>query len=172
MCLPLAVAAGAVTAAGAIQGGLAANAQGNYASAVAKQNAATEISAAHDSVTQAQLENTQFYRQVGQVKGQQIASEAANGIDVGYGSALRSQEDTEQGAREDATKMYYNEEQRTKGLYVNAENYVTQARAAKFQGRQALISSVFQAGSSLMGGMSQQAKIRAMQGGGSGATGM
>lgn len=158
-----------MAAAGALQGGLAANAQGNYASSVAKQNAANEISAAHDSVSQAQLESAQFYRNVGQVKGQQIASAAANGIDVGYGSGERMQEDTESGARTDASAMYYNQQQRTKGLYVDANNYVTQARAAKFQGQQALIGSVFKAGSSLMGGFSQQAALNAKQGtGGSG----
>lgn len=164
MCVPLAIAAAGVAAAGQLMGGAQAMAQGNYASNVAKANAQTQIEAAHDSVARGQDEASQFYRQVGRTKGDQIAAIAANGIDVGYGSAERVQDDTQRGADADANRMYYNQEQRTKGLYVDANNFVAEAAAQRAKGKAALISSAFSAASSLMGGFTQNAILKARQG--------
>jgi hypothetical protein len=164
LAAPLAIAAGAVQAGGAIYSGLAARSQANHDAAVARINAQQEIDAAHDSVTQGQSEAQSFWRKVAQTKGQQIASMAANGIDLGYGSAARLQEDTQMLANEDATNLYHNIEQRTKGHYINASNYVEQAKAAKSAGKAAFTSSLFSAAGSLMGGFSQAAGMSAKLG--------
>jgi hypothetical protein len=156
----MAVAAGAVQAAGQLYQGAAANAQGKYESQVAKINAQQEVDAAHESFLTGQTERRDFWRKIGQVKGQQVASMAANGIDVGFGTAARVQDDTQMLADADATNLYRNIEQRTKGHQINASNYVSEAKADRARGRAALAGSVFSAASSLLGGFQQAAAMR------------
>lgn len=159
MCVPIAAAlavAGAVTsAAGAISGGQQADAQGKYEANVANQNAGMEVQAAHDSYTAGVGERRDFWRKVGQTKGQQIAAMAANGIEVDSGSAARLQADTQMLANDDAQNLYRNIEQRTKGHQINATNYVMEAKAAKMKGQAAKTASYFSAASSLIGGAGQ-----------------
>jgi hypothetical protein len=164
MCLPLAVAAAGAAAAGQLAGGVGALQQGNYESQIAKRNAAMEIEAAHDSVTQGRNEARSFYRTVGRTKGDEIAAMAANNIDVGFGSAERVQEDAQQGADEDAQTLYKNIYERTRGHYIDATNYVQQAKAAKMKGRAEMVGSVIKAGSSLMSGFQQQGMMKAKLG--------
>jgi hypothetical protein len=164
LAVPLAIAAGAVQAGGALYSGMAANAQGKHDAQVARMNAQQEIDAAHDSVIQGQGERRDFWRKVSQTKGQQIAAMAANGIDVGFGSGARLQEDTQMLAEDDATNLYRNIEARTKGHAINANNYVEQAKAAKSAGKSALIGSMFSAAGSLMSGFTQAAGMSAKLG--------
>jgi hypothetical protein len=145
-------------------GGLQANAQGKYDAQIARRNAALEVESAHESVLAGQGERRDFWRKVGQVKGQQIAAMAANGIDVGFGAGERIQQDTELLADDDATNLYRNIEQRTRGHVINAGNYREEAKAARARGKAALTSSLFGAASSLMGGFSQAAGIKAKVG--------
>lgn len=166
MCGPLVlplVAAG-VSAAGTLMQGYQANQQAKFEAGVAKQNAAMEREAAAESIRAGQGERRDFWRKVGNVKGQQIASMAANGIDVGYGTAARVQEDTQMLANEDAANLYRNQNERTKGFIINAWNDKMQARAAKAQGQSALIGSVFGAASSILGGFQQRSALKAKMG--------
>jgi hypothetical protein len=156
----MAVAAGAVQAAGQLYQGAAANAQGKYESQVAKINAQQEVDAAHESFLTGQTERRDFWRKIGQVKGQQVASMAANGIDVGFGTAARVQDDTQMLADADATNLYRNIEQRTKGHQINASNYVSEAKAARAQGKAAMTGAVIGAAGSILGGFQQMAAMR------------
>src|SRR4051812_40125272 len=121
MCLPmaaavpLAIASGVVGAAGTLMQGAQANAQGKYEAQVDRQNAGLEVEAAHQSILAGQTERRDFWRKVAQVKGQQVASMAANGIEVDYGSAARLQDDTSMLARDDAQNLYKGIEERTRG---------------------------------------------------------
>jgi hypothetical protein len=99
-----------------------------------------------DSLKTGQYERRNFWRKVGQLKGQQTASMAANGIDLGYGTATRVADDTQAGANEDAQNLYENIDQRTKGFIINNWNDRMQAKAAKAQGVAAFVGSGFQAG--------------------------
>src|SRR5690348_8947461 len=90
----LAVAASVVQAGGQLYSGMAAKAQAKHDAQIAQQNASLEIEAAHSSVLQGQDESRDFWRDVSNVKGQQVAAMAANGIDVSYGSGARTQDDT------------------------------------------------------------------------------
>lgn len=164
MCLPLAAAAGAVQAAGAVVSGLQGLAQGNYEAKVADRNAALENERARDSIMRGKDEARALFRRIGDVKGQQAAAMAANGIDLGYGSALRQQQDTAMLADEDARALYDNIDERTRGFDISASNMRAEGRAARFRGRSALINSAFQAGSSLMGGFQQQRALKAKMG--------
>ncbi len=167
MCLPAAalplVAAG-MQAAGSLYGGMQANSQGKYESEIAKQNAQMEIDAARESIAIGKDEARDYWRDVSQAKGQQIASMAANGIDVGFGTAVRVQDDTQMHANEDASNLYRNIHQRTQGKLITASNYVSEAKAARQRGKAALVGSAFQAGSSLMSGFQQFRKAKAGMG--------
>jgi hypothetical protein len=139
-------------------------ASGNYQAKVAKANAGLEYEAARDSEDQGRRDSLSFYRQVGRLKGDQIAAMAANGIDVGFGSAARVQDDTASLAREDAGNVYRNTYERTRGNLINAANFVSEAKSARSQGQAAMIGSLFQAGGSLMGGFQQQRFLKAKLG--------
>lgn len=168
MCLPAAlpIIAGVVSAAGTLYQGYSAMQQGKFEAGVAKQNAAMEREAAAESIRTGQVERRDFGRKVGAVKGQQIAAMAANGIDVGYGTAARIQDDTAMLASEDAENLYRNQNERTKGFIINSWNERMRAKAAKSQGTAAMVGSVFGAASSLLGGFQQQRAMKAKLGAG------
>jgi hypothetical protein len=170
VCGPLALplAAAGLTAAGTLVQGFSAMRQGNFESGVAKQNAALERQSAEDSLKTGQSERLNFWRKVGQLKGQQTASMAANGIDAGYGTAARVADDTQAGANEDAQNLYNNIDQRTRGFIINNWNDRMQAKASKAQGQSAFVGSIFQAGGSLLSGFQQQSAMRAKLGTGHG----
>lgn len=170
MCIPaaalpvLAIASGVIQGAGALYGGMAASAQGKYESEVAKRNAALEVEAARESVLTGRDERNKFWREVGQAKGQQAASMAANGIDLGYGSAVRVQDDTQMLADADAKNLYRNIEERTRSHHINATNFVSEAKASRQRGKAALVGSVFSAAGSILGGVSQASTMKAKLG--------
>lgn len=155
------LAAGAMQAAGSIYGGLQANAQGKYESAVARNNAQLEIENAHESERMGGDERRKYWRGVSDTKGQQIASMSANGIDVGYGSAQRVQDDTAMLAGEDAANLNRSISARTQGHQINAGNFVAEAKAAKARGKAALVGSVINAGATLLGSAQQFKSIKA-----------
>jgi hypothetical protein len=142
--------------------------QGKYEAGVARQNAVMERSAAEESIRAGGDERRDFWRKVGQIRGQQTASMAANGIDLGYGTAARIQDDTTLMANEDASNLYRNIEERTKGHIISASNYKMEAKAAKARGTAAFVSSGLQAAGSLLSGVQQSRQMRAKIGTGHG----
>lgn len=168
MCLPLAaglaIAGGVASAAGSVMSGMQANAQGKYESQLAKRNEALAVEGYRDSRLQGQDERRDFWRKVGNIKGQQSASMAANGIDLEFGSAARVQEDTQMLAREDAQNLYRNIENRSKGYLIEASNQSAEAKAARARGKAALTSGIFGAATSLLGAATQAAGIKAKMG--------
>lgn len=167
MCLPLAavaigatVAGGLTSAAGQLMAGQQASAQANYSAAVARENAQQEVDAYQTERGQQVQERTNFWRKVGQVKGQQVASMGANNIDPGFGSGARMQEDTRKLAYEDASTLYQNQDQKAKSYLINASNYTAEAMADKMQGSAAKTNSYFGAVSSLLGSASQAAGMK------------
>jgi hypothetical protein len=149
---------------GAVMGGLQGRAQAGYEADMAKQNARLAMEQARDSRERGELEARDFFRQAGKLKGEQAAALAANGLDMGYGSALTVQQDTAQGLSEDADNLYRNIGERTRGFEINAQNFVSEARAAKMRGKAAMTQAVFQAGSSLTSGFSQYRELQVKQG--------
>lgn len=158
MCLPaapLAIASAVVSAAGTLTSGIMANQQGRYEAELERQNADLSREQAADSIKRGQIERRQFYREAGQIKGQQVAAAAANGVDLGYGSALRMQSDTQMLVDEDAASLNDNTDQRTRGYFIEAMNHEGASQAARAQGKGALIGSALQAGGTLMSAFSQ-----------------
>jgi len=164
MCVPLAVAAAAVSAAGSLAGGFAGMQQAGYESRVARQNARLDEEQARDSLATGRVEARDFYRHLAQVKGQQVASLAANGVDLSFGTPAEALADTAWMGGEDAESLYHNQLQRLRGYDAAAANDRAQASAEKYRGRVGMLNSVLQAGSSLMTGFSQQARMRPVLG--------
>lgn len=159
MCLPvaagLAIAAGVTQAAGQLMAGQQAKAQDNYDASVAKANSQQEVDAYQTERGQQVQERQNFWQKVGQVRGQQVAAMAANGIDPGFGSGERLQKDTTTVAYQDATNLYRNQEQKAKGYLIDASNYTSEAMADKMKGKAAQTSSYFGAVGSILGAASQ-----------------
>jgi hypothetical protein len=171
MCLPaaaavpLAIASSVVSAAGQVQAGMQARAQGNYEAQVARQNAQLEVESYQNSRTNAGLDQRDYWRKVAAVKGQQVAAMAANGIDVGFGAGQRTQDDTQTLAEDDSLRLADKDQQEARGHLIQASNYTTQGVAAKQRGKDAFTSSLFGAASSLLGGLSQAGALKAKMGG-------
>lgn len=146
--------------------GMQGKAQAKYEASVARRNQALAVEASHDSRLAGRDEIRDFWRKVGSIKGQQIASMAANGIDVGFGTAARVQDDTQMLAQDDATNLYRNIENRTKGYLIEASNHASEAKAAKMRGKAAMTQGIFGAATSILGAASQATSLNAKARGG------
>lgn len=170
MCLPLApalaVAAGVTQAAGSIMGGMQGKAQANAEASIARRNQALAVDAYRESREAGAGERRDFWRKIGSIKGQQIASMAANGIDVDFGTAARVQDDTQMLANDDAANLYKNIENRSKGYVIEAGNHAYEAKAAKARGKAAMTQGIFGAASSILGAATQVAGMSARAKGG------
>lgn len=167
MCIaaaPLMLAASAVQAVGAVASGMSAMSQGKYEAKVAEANARAESDAAREQLRIGKDEAADRYRQLGRVKGQQLAAMAANGIDVDYGSAVRLQEDTKDEGRIDVERIYRNTKNAAQGHVNQAANYRAEGQAAKAKGKSAFYSSLFEAGGTLLGGAAKFKEIKAKAG--------
>lgn len=162
MCPPaaLAIVAAGVSAAGSIVGGFTARAQANYKAKVAEANAANERENIRMEQDRTAREALLHYRKVAQLKGEQRAVAAANGVSTDFGTASDIIDDTNVLAREDARNIYGQGFQNVRGMDRNVSNFMGEARAQRAAGKGALIGSFFEAGSTLLGGAGQYRKLR------------
>ena len=123
---------------GAASSGLGAvlSAAGAYSSAKSAKNAANTnaMLAEHqalDAMVRGQQEFDRSNTSYAQVKGRQIAGLAANGFDVGQGSALDILTSTDLAKQTDAAIIRNNAEREAWGYNVNAAQYRAQARSIK-----------------------------------------
>ena len=159
MCVPVAVAAviagAVVTAGGAIYSGMAANAQGKYAQAVANQNAGLEKAAQADAITRQETAQQQHYRRVAQALGEARVRNSAAGLDVGFGSAADLESDIALIGYEDSATLAANANKEIKGYDISAANYLNQGNAARAQGKAAMTSGFIGAAGTLLSAASQ-----------------
>lgn len=162
MCDPisLTVAATAVTAAGTLYGGYRAKQEGDYNAAVANNNATLERQQAADALERGKDEEVRYYRQLAQLKSQQQAAFAANGLDTTFGSAADTIVDTNIIGQADAYALRENTQREARGYLISAQNMREEGRAAKRQGRDALVGSVIEASGTILSGASQ---VRSMK---------
>lgn len=163
MCNPAVLALGAavVSAAGTAYGGLAANAQGKYEAKVAEQNAKLTAEQGRDAIERGRIEQQRLDREYSQTAGAQRAAMAANGVDLGFGSAAGVQQDTAMMRGEDRAALDRNIHNEVRGLDINAANYRSQAQASRMKGKNQMIGSFISAGGTLLSGASQFGKARA-----------
>ena len=166
MCDPVSIAMGVgavTTMAGQFVQGQAAYTNAKYQQAEAKTNEALAHQQAADSVDLTQKEAAQRYRQESQTEGQQQAAMAANGVDINFGSAARTLEDTRMIGREDVANIYKSGQQRTMGYLYDAYNYRLQGAAAKSAAKGAKIATGLSMLGTALGSASQIGQSRASQ---------
>lgn len=164
MCLPavpLMIAATAMSAIGGVVGAVGQSQQANYAAQVADQNRKIASNQAADSILNTNLEAQRRARQTGQVMGEQQASMAANGVDLNFGTSLDVQRDTAMIGAEDLTQIYKAGNARTQGYDTQGWNFASEAAAQRSKAKGAIVSGIFGAAGTALGGASQVARMKA-----------
>lgn len=168
MCAPVAVvaavASAAVATAGSVISGIGQAQQYRYQAQIADQNAKLANDQARDSIEQTTQEALRARRAQGQTEGQQTAAMAANGVDLGFGSAVDVIKDTRMLGAEDVGQIYKGGNERTRGFDINAWNYKSQAAANRAKASGAMLQGIMGGVASALGGASQ---VAGMTGGGS-----
>jgi len=126
------LAAGAVSAVGSVQQSKAQQAQARYQEGVARNNEILARRAADDARERGRIEEMNARIRTSQLVGRQRASLAANGVDVGSGSAIDLITDTFKIGETDALTIRANAER-------DAAAYL--AQAGNFQGEAGLYKS-------------------------------
>jgi hypothetical protein len=165
MCDPisigLTVASAAATMAGQYVQGQAAYTQAKYEQSAARANEALANEQAKQQIDQTKTAAARRYREAGQLEGNQRAAMAANGIDLGFGSAAQVKSDSHMIAREDVGEIYKEGFNRTQGYLTDAYNYRLKGAAAKSAASSAgLATGVGMLGTAL-GAASQINKMKA-----------
>lgn len=133
-------AATAVTAASSIQ-------QGHYQAAVAKNNAAIAEQNAAKAEQAAQQEAIRKGQESGALRAEQLAMQAASGIDVGSKTFLQTRQLTTRVGAQEQSDIVGQGVSAANRLLQDSANYRAEASAAKKQGTINAIGSVLQYGS-------------------------
>jgi hypothetical protein len=171
MCVPvaaaLAIGAAAVSATGQVIGGVVAKQQANFEAQVAQQNAAIERENIQMEQERGNREALTLYRRAAQLKGQQVATAAANGVSTDFGTASNLISDTDMLVGEDIANIYGQNFQNVRGMDRTVSNFKGEASAARARGKGAMTGALFGAAGTLLGGASQAMKLSAPPSGGS-----
>lgn len=172
MCEPttLLIAATATQALGQAYSALSANAQARGQAQQAAMNRDAANVAAADALERGNEEQQRHYRKVSAMQGAQRAAMAANGIDIGFGSALDVVGDTAMYGEEDASSIAKNTVREARGFEIQAANFESDRRSAKKAASGALIGGAFNVGSTILGGAMQYRKLQATRSPSFGAT--
>lgn len=174
MCDPISIsmaAATAISAAGSVVQGVQARQQANYEAKVDDINRNMAVQARREAIDQGQIAQVRADRQASQVEGEQRVAAAGSGVDANYGTASSLATDAALTASENRQDIATNTDRTAMGYSLNADNYASQAVAAKARGRDALVNGLFSATGTILGGAAQVGKMRSSPGygGGSGA---
>lgn len=131
--LGLNIASAASSAIGQYRQANAVTAQGEAAASVALENAAMARAQGTDATTRGAYTESLVRQGTRQLVGQQRTALAAQGVDVGSGTALDVQSSTAYLGELDALMARNNAAREAWGFEVEASNYTTQANAARSQ---------------------------------------
>lgn len=137
--------------------GRVARAQGQYAGRIADQNAGLAEAQAADAVARGTVAEGRFRQGTRGLIGSERATAAANGIDVGTGSAADIQANTAQLGELDALTIRNNAAREAYGYRVDAANYRAQGANARAGGANAAGAAGIGALSTLAGGAARLA---------------
>lgn len=171
MCDPgtLAITATVLSVAGTAASTMSQVSQYRYEARVADFNRKQEDAKVQDAMQRGQIEERNAARRQSALIGAQRAAMAANGIDLGFGSAADTLGDTAMLAQEDRGTIRENTRREMMGYDINAANYAMKEKAAKSAASGALVSGLLQIGSTIAGGAQRFGGIKASQAaGGSG----
>jgi len=169
MCTPAALPALAligtgVSAAGVGYAALAANAQARGAAAQDAVNAGEARNAAQDAIERGNVEQMRHSRDVSAQMAAQRAAMAANGLDIGFGSAADLVGDTAMYGQEDAAQIAKGTAGEVRGFEGQAAGFMADAASQRAAGRSALIGGALNMGSTIIGGAQQYGRLRASAG--------
>lgn len=157
MCEPvtigLMVASTLASARGAYVQSKAAQGQANYQAGVARNNATMAEYAAKDAIERGGEAANRSNQQYRQLRGRQVATMAANGIDIGEGSAQSILDDTDMLTSIDATTIRNNAARQAWGYQVEGQNY--SSSAGMYKATADAENPMLSAGASLLGGAAQ-----------------
>jgi hypothetical protein len=121
---------------------------------VAEQNAKIARAQASDAVKRGGAEEESMRRQFAILRGQQLASAAASGVDTGSGSPLDIQKASRKEEERDVAVNALNFAREAWGYKVEANNYLTEgisrAGALRQQGYSGMVGAYTNAGASLL----------------------
>ena len=129
---------------------------------IVKRDAASgEASAsAADAIERGNVDQLRHYREVSAKMGAQRAAMAANGLDVSFGSAADIVADTALIGEEDAKTLADNNAKDVRGYLIQGANYQAEAASQRAGGRAAVVSGIFGAANSILGGATQYKKLK------------
>lgn len=149
------IASTAVGVMGSIQQGKAAQAQANYQSQVAQNNAQISEWQAADALKRGKVEEDQHRRKVSQLIGSQRASIGASGFDLGDETSVGIVGDTAAMGELDALTIRNNAAREAWGYRVQGSNYTAESGLLLARGDAARTASKWQAAGDLLGGASK-----------------
>lgn len=138
MCDPatltaLTIASGATSLVGGIQSAKSQQAALRYQSQLDEINAVNQDRAARDALERGELDALEHGRKVAALRAKQLNSAAAQGLDVGFGTPLELQIETDLLAAEDRGAIYENANREAESYRINASNYRASAAGAQAQ---------------------------------------
>lgn len=139
-------------AAGAVQQGMAAQQSAKYNAQVADMNAQLSDRRAKDALERGKLDEQKSRQKAAQIKGQQVAAMAANGVDLNFGSPLDTLVDTAVMGELDALTIRSNTYRESYDYQVDATNKRASAALSRAQGKNALTAGYLNAGGTLLTG--------------------
>lgn len=163
MCEPttLLIASAVVTSLGQVASGVQAAGAANYRAGIANQNMQIERAAARDALERGAEEEKRQYTRNAQRQGEIRAAQAANGLEVDFGTNADVQDDAKRIGLEDAATVRENARRESRGYDIRAWNSQADAVAAKGEAKAAIWSTVFDVGSTLLSGATQYGKGQA-----------
>lgn len=124
----------------------------NYQAKVGEYNASIATDNAARATELAQIEQQDFDNESAGLQGSILATQGASGLASSGRSAILSRKASAELNRKDALNIIQAGQLESSNLHQEAANLKAEARAAKVQGKVGMISSIFDAGSSLLGG--------------------
>lgn len=161
MCPPVVAAAAAVVATvGTAVSGLQQASQMRYRGRVAEQNARLASDQARDAQERGRLDDRDTQWKTAQLMGQQRAAMAANGLDLGFGSALQVQADSAMFGQEDVRRVRENTTREMGGFDINATNFRADAIANRAAAKGQVIKTAFDTVGTALNGVSRYQNVK------------
>lgn len=150
--IALAIGSTLLGAAGAVQQGQAASAANKYNAQVQDMNATMADRRAKDAIERGAQEEQRKRNQVAQIKGQQQAAMAANGVDLTFGSPLDTLTDTAVMGELDALTIRTNANREAYDYKVDAVNKRSGATMSRMSAKAASTGGYLDALGTVLGG--------------------
>lgn len=157
----LMVIGGVVSGAGQIATATASANAAKYSAAVERQNAQLADRQAKNTLEAGLKEEQKQKAMTGQLIAKQQATQAANGVDVTFGTPLDIMIDAAKMGAVDAATLRRNSYLKYDDVRNEAVNHRNQASLYNMQASNAMLSGVIGAGSSVLGGFTDAAKYKA-----------